>query len=74
MRESSRTEYDVRTYDKYGDAIDVECYDSLAEAELYYNQRDVAGEVVGVELERHTTYFHPRESVYKSIRRKGCLA
>jgi hypothetical protein len=73
MREKSIIEYDVRTYDTYGDCRDIESFDSLHDATLYFNSIALADEIAGVEIEKHTTYFTPRESMYKSLKIKGIV-
>jgi len=71
MREKSIIEYDVRTYDAQGECQDVESFDSLHDATQYFNSIALDAEIVGLEIEKHTTRYTPRESVYKSLKIKG---
>jgi hypothetical protein len=71
MRERPIIEYDVRTYDTFGECQDVESFDSLHDATRFFNSIAIDNEVAGVEVEKHTTRYTPRESIYKSLKIKG---
>jgi hypothetical protein len=71
MREQPIIEYDVRTYDAQGECQDVESFDSLHDATRYFDGIALDDGITGVELEKHTTRYTPRESIYKSLKLKG---
>ena len=71
MREQPTIEYDVRTYDAQGECQDVESFDSLHDATRFFNSIALDTEITGVEIEKHTTRYTPRESIYRPFKIKG---
>ena len=58
-------EYDIRSIDANGEAIDVQSYSTLAEAKKFVPP--LLGEVVAWVIEKHKTVDEGRESTYLTL-------